>query len=380
MKLNITKANLLKALSAVGKAVSSKPTLEILKNIALEADKGVLRVSATDLEISISTYVGVDIQSEGSTTVSAKTFIEFISLLPEGNITLYLDNNELKVEAEKVKSKFSTIPFDEFPALPTVNDDANLLFRMNKTGFKQAIEKTTFAADRGIRQPVFSGVLFENEGSTINMIATDGFRLSKYVIELLEENSSQIKPVVPYVTLDNLSRLADESEDDIVEAFMVSKNNQMLFKTGRTEITTSLLDGDFPNYRMILPEKTVSSYKINLHELVDGVKLSNVFARQQDAQRIWFRKNQGTDHFTLQSLVPEIGEYESQVEAEIVFEEEGIEISFNPRKLLDILGRVSTEKVILDIVVKPRTDHRMLILKEEGNENFIHLLTPLVGA
>lgn len=380
MKLNITKSNLQKALNAVGKAVSTKPTLEILKNIALDASKGLLRVSATDLELSISTYVGVDIQEPGSTTVNAKTFIEFISLLPEGNITLFLDNNELKVHAEKVKSKFSTIPFDEFPTLPTVNEDASLLFKMSKESFKLAIDKTTFAADRGIRQPVFSGVLFENEDNSVNMVATDGFRLSKYIITLLEGGNKEIKPVVPYISLDNVSRLSDDSEDDFVEAYMVSKNNQMLFKTGRTEITTSLLDGDFPNYRMILPEKTVCSYKIKLSELIDGVKLSNVFARQQDAQRIWFRKNIGTDHFLLQSLVPEIGEYESQVTSEILFEEESIEISFNPRKLLDILSRISTENVILDIVVKPRTDHRMLILKEEGDDNFIHLLTPLVGA
>jgi DNA polymerase III subunit beta len=381
MKLNITKSNLQKALSAVGKAVSTKPTLEILKNIALDASKGgLLRVSGTDLELSISTYVGVDVLDPGSTTVNAKTFIEFISLLPDGNITLYLENNELKVEAEKVKSKFSTIPFEEFPTLPTVNEDATLLFKMARNSFKLAIDKTTFAADRGIRQPVFSGVLFENEDEKVNMVATDGFRLSKYVIELMEGSGKEIKPVVPYVSLDNLSRLSDDSEDDTVEAYMVSKNNQMLFKTGRTEITTSLLDGDFPNYRMILPEKTVSSYKMKLSELVDGVKLSNVFARQQDAQRIWFRKNLGTDHFLLQSLVPEIGEYESQVTTEVLFEEENLEISFNPRKLLDILSRISTEDVILDVVVKPRTDHRMLILKEEGNENFIHLLTPLVGA
>lgn len=380
MRLNITKSNLQKALTAVGKAVSSKPTLEILKNIALDAQKGLLKVSATDLELSISTYVGVDIQVAGQTTVNARTFIDFVSLLPEGNVTLYLDNNELKVETEKVKSKFSTIPFDEFPTLPTVNEDATMLFKISKDSFKKGIDKTTFAADRGIRQPVFSGVLFEMEENRVNMVATDGFRLSKYVIDLIEGNPKEIKPVVPYASLDNVSRLSDESEDENIEVYMVSKNNQILFKAGRTEVTTSLLDGDFPNYRMILPERTVNSYKMKLSELVDGVKLSNVFARQQDAQRIWFRKNLSADHFILQSFVAEIGEYESQVACEIISEEENLEISFNPRKLIDILSKISTEYVIIDIVVKPRTDHRMLILKEEENDNFIHLLTPLVGA
>ncbi len=380
MNLNITKSNLQKTLNAVGKAVSSKPTLEILKNIALDASKGILKISATDLELSISTFVGVDIIEEGSTTVSAKTFSEFISLLPEGNLILKTENNELKVEAEKTKSKFSTIPFDEFPTLPTVNEDATLLFKVEREKFKYALNKVTFAADRGLRQPVFSGVLFENEGTRLNMVATDGFRLSKYQIELTEEISQKITPIVPYVSLDQVMRLCEESEDDVIEAYLVSKNNQILFKTGRIEISTSLLDGDYPNYRAILPEKTVCSYKVNLGSLVDGVKLSNVFAKQEDASRIRFMKTINSDHLLLTSRVSEIGEYESQVSSEVMFEEDSIEIDFNPRKLLDILSRIITENAVLDIVIKPRTEHRMLILKEEGNEDFIHLLTPLVGA
>jgi DNA polymerase-3 subunit beta len=380
MNLNITKSNLQKALNAVSKAVSTKPTLEILKNIALEAQKGVLKVSATDLELSISTYVGVDIIKEGSTTVNAKTFIEFISLLPEGNIILNLDNNELKVEAEKVKSKFATVPFDEFPTLPTVNDDASLLFKVSKEPFKQAVDKTTFVADRGIRQPVFSGILFENNGKSLNMVATDGFRLSKYTIELEEEIKQKITPVVPYNSLDQVSRLCVDSEDENIEAYLVSKNNQILFKTGRIEVSTSLLDGEYPNYRAILPEKTICTYKVNISELIDGVKLSNVFARQEDASRIKFQKSNGTDHLVLKSRVAEIGEYESNITAEVIMEEEELELEFHPRKLLDIFSRISTENVIIDIVIKPRTEHKMLIVKEDQNENFMHLLAPLVGA
>jgi DNA polymerase-3 subunit beta len=199
-------------------------------------------------------------------------------------------------------------------------------------------------------------------------------------MDLAEEISQKITPIVPYVSLDHVMRLCEDSEDDFIEAYMVSKNNQILFKTGRIELSTSLLDGDYPNYQAILPQKTLCSYKVSLQELIDGVKLSNVFARQEDASRIKFVKTSGSDHLTLASRVSEVGEYESQVTTEIIFEEDSIEIDFSPRKVLDILSRIVTEFVILDIVVHPRTDHRMLIVKEEGNENFVHLLTPLVGA
>jgi DNA polymerase-3 subunit beta len=381
MKLNVTKSNLQKALSAVSKAVSGKPTLEILKNIALNANKGVLWVSATDLELSISTYVGVDIIEEGSTTVLAKTFIEFISLLPEGNVSLVLENNELKVETEKVKSKFSTIPYEEFPTLPKVNDESIIIFKIQKEIFIKAVEKTSFAVDRGgVSQPIFTGVLFENALNKLNIVATDRFRLSKYSIELSEDAKDKVSPVIPYNALENVMKLCTESEDDYVEGYLVSKNNQVLFKSGRIEVSSSLLDGEFPNYQAFMPQSTLCTYKIKVSEFIDAVKLSNVFAKQEDALKILFHKTLTSNHLILSSRVSEVGEYQTELSVEVISEDDGIEINFSPKKVIDILTRILSEYVYLDIVVHPRTEHRMLIFREEQNDNFIHLLTPLIGA
>jgi DNA polymerase-3 subunit beta len=229
-----------------------------------------------------------------------------------------------------------------------------------------------------MRQPVFSGVLFENTEESLNMVATDSFRLTKYSLTLLEKIDQDIKPVVPYVSLDQVLRLCGESEEDIVEAYLVSKNNQILFKTGRIEVSTSLLDGDYPNYKAILPDKTVGSYRVDVQELIDGVKLSNVFSAKEDITRIRFKKEVDTQ-ITLFSKVAELGEYETQISVETLFEEEPLEIDFSPKKLIDILSKLNTDKLILDIVIKPRTEHRMLIMKEDQNENFIHLVMPLAG-
>jgi DNA polymerase-3 subunit beta len=381
MKLNVTKSNLQKALNAVSKAVSNKPTLDVLRNIALKADKGVLQVFATDLELSISTYIGVDISEEGGTTVLAKTFIEFISLLPEGNISLILENNELKIETEKVKSKFSTIPFEEFPELPKVGDDTSLLFKIKKEDFIKAVDKTAFSADRsGISQPVFTGVLFEKNDTKLNLVSTDRFRLSKYVIELDESSKDKMNSVIPYAALENVAKLCAESEDDFVEGYVIAKNNQVLFKSGRVEVASSVLDGEFPNYQAFMPQKTVNVYKVNVQSFIDSVKLSNVFAKTEDALRITFSKNLTTDHFLLNSRVSEVGEYENELNVEILSEEDTIEVNFSPRKVLDILAKILTESVYIDVVVHPRTESKMFIFREENNDNFIHLLMPLAGA
>lgn len=381
MKLNVTKANLQRALNAVSKAVSTKPTIEILKNIDLQAEKGVLRVAATDLELSISTYIGVDILEEGATTVLARTFIEFISLLPDGNVSLILENNELKVQAEKIKSKFATIPHEEFPELPKVDDTCEILFKIEKGYFIQAIDKTTFAADRGgISQPVFTGVLFEKTPGKLNIVSTDRFRLSKYFVNIESENKNENSPIIPYNALEIISRLCQESEDDFVEGYLVTKNNQVLFKSGRIEVSSSLIDGEFPNYQAFMPQKTLCTYKVNVQAFIDSVKLSNVFAKTEDALKIVFHKTLDSDHLLLSSRVSEVGEYETELMVEVISEEDGIDINFSPKKVLDILSRISTESVYIDIVVHPRTEHRMLIFREENNDNFIHLLTPLVGA
>jgi DNA polymerase-3 subunit beta len=381
MKLNVTKSNLQKTLNAVSKAVSTKPTLDILKNIALKAEKGILWIAATDLELSISTYVGVDIDEEGSTTVLAKTFIEFISLLPEGNITLSIDNNDLKVETEKVKSKFSTIPFEEFPTLPSVDEESIKLFTIPKEEFIKAIDKTSFAVDRsGISQPIFTGLLLENAPHKLNIVATDRFRLSKYSIELSVDTKEKFSPVIPYSAMENVMKLSMDSDDENVEGYLATKNNQVLFKCGRVEISSSLLDGEFPNYQAFMPKSTICTYRVNVNDFIESVKLSNVFAKQEDALKIVFEKTLDTDHLILSSKVAEVGEYKTELSVEVISEEDGININFRPRKVIDILSKIQSEFVYLDVVVHPRTENRMLIFREENNDNFLHLLTPLVGA
>lgn len=380
MELIVTRSNLLRALNTVNKAVSSKPTLDVLKNISLKAEGNTLKFASTNLEISITTFIGVDIVKEGETTVNSKTFTEFVNFLPEGNINIKLENSELIVETEKTKSKFTTIPYEEFPTLPTSGSESILLYKLDKLALKDVLNKTTFVADRGIRQPVFSGVLFEREGENLVLVATDSYRLSKTNLNIIAEVEKDFNPVVPYSSLDQLLRVADEEDEDYVEVFMVSKNNQVLFKVGRIEITTSLLDGEYPNYRAIMPERTVCTYELNLDELINAIKLSNVFARQEEASRITFTKKVDEGEMLFSSRMSEVGEYESSVAVVILQEEEEVQIDFNPKKLLEILGRINTEEVILELVVKPRSEFRMVIVKEKGNDKFLHLISPLIAA
>lgn len=380
MKINVVKSNLNKALNAVSKAVSTKPTIEILKNIALEAKNGFLKLSATDLELSITTFVGADVIEEGATTVLAKSFIDFISLLPEGNISLSLENNELRVKTDKVDSKFSTIPYDEFPNLAEVDSNSVLLFKVEKNLFIQAMNKVLFAIDRsGAAQPVFGGALFEEDNDFINIVGTDRFRLSKFSINISEKAKLDKAPVIPYFVLDNIAKLSLDTDSEFIEVFLSYKNNQIIFKNGRLDLVSSLIDGEFPNYKDFLPQKKVLVCKADTASFIESVRLSSVFGKNDDATKVLFKKDLEEKVLSVSTKVNEVGEYETIVDIDVIEESDRIFAYFSPKKVLDILTRIDSKFVILEFVSHPRTDHTMLIFKEEDNGNFFHLLTPLVG-
>lgn len=383
MKINITKNALQKALSAVSKAVSTKPTIEVVKNIAIEAKEGTVRFTSTDLEIAISTEAGADVQELGATTVSAKSFIEFISLVKEDEIHLELEDNQLKVKTVKTKSKFPTIPYEEFPQIQKISTKNKVWAKIPSELLVNILDKTTFSADRGSRQPVFSGVLLHQDNpdvdsDMIHVVATDGLRLSKFSLdpeEKIEKDDSKF--IVPYTYMDILAKLVYDTDEEFVEVYLISNENQVLFKAGRIEMSSNLLDDAYPDYKGIIPDSIISTYNINVSELIDAVKLSNVFFNKLEGSRIRFEKEQNTTTMLLKTSSADFGEYETSLNVNVMVENEDLNTDFAPKHLLDILSRIKTENVIVNIVNHPRNEHKLMILNEEDNPNFMHLLTSL---
>ncbi len=381
MKLEVNKSILQKSLSTVIKAVSSKPTLDVLRNLAIEAKDGILKIYATDLEIAITTYIGADIEQKGKLTVNAKMFTEFVSFLPDDNVFIYKEENELVVSCGKVKSKFSIIDFDEYPIIPQLDGNSVLLYEFNVNQLSEGLSKTLFALDRtGISQPVFSGVFFEYDNERINLVSSDRFRLSKYsFVPRSISAKDNFNPIIHYFTLENLYKIMQDNDDvDVVQVFL-NGNRQLIFKIGKTEISSGVIDGEFPNYKSLIPDQVINTYKINVNELRNAVKISNVFGRQEDAVRLNFYSQSGTNKLKISARVPDTGEYEIELEIEKIEYNENLNIYFKPRGILDILDHVNTENVIIDVVKHPRLGSELFILKEEENENFQHLITPLAN-
>lgn len=387
MEITIARHILQKALIAVSKAVSNKPTLEILRNIAIIAKDNTVRFSATDTEISISTVVGADVSKSGSVTVSAKTMIEFVNLVKSETIKLYLDNNELKVDAGNTKSKLPTIGFEEFPELPEINEKSKLWVKISVKDLVPIINKTTFAADRGgERQPVFSGIFIHTLNTNLIFVATDAFRLSRHELVPLEIKTNDYKAIVPYKTMDILAKLVEEEgledtddSDNIVEFFLVSKDNQILFKFGNTELVSNLFDDNYPDYNAIIPDEKGNVYEFELEELINAVKLSRIFFVRNEAPRVRFEKSLKDTEMTIKSFSQDGGDSLTKLKLTVIKEDDSLDSEFSPNYLLEILSRISTSEVEINLVNHPRNNHKLMLLSEKGNDKFIHLLTSLSG-
>lgn len=384
MKVNVAKTNLQRALNAVNKAVSSKPTIEVLANIALEARDGTLKLAATDLETSITILIGAEVLEEGATTVSAKTFVSFVSLLPDTNVLLTLQDNELKVNANKINSKFSTIPYDEFPAITQVDDSCVLILEIDKQTFAQAVDKVIFSVDKvGTAQPVFSGVLLEYDEGNINFVATDRTRLSRYTLTVdkikTSLNSSRFI-LIPYYALENAARLSTDNNDEIIEVHLTPKNSQIIFRNGQLEIVSSLIEGEFPNYKAFIPKEKVAAYRLKTKELQEVVRLANVFGnvKTESSLGIAFKKERGSKELSVSASIAEVGGYDTAIEVETIVDNEDIDSYFNHKNILEAINHINTEYLILEYAIHPPTQYRVLMIKEDNNDNYFHLLTPLV--
>jgi DNA polymerase-3 subunit beta len=365
MKFTCRQENLEKGLNQVYKAVPNKANLPILSNVHLLAESGRLRISATNLDTSIITYVGASIEEEGAITVPAKIFRDFISNLPEGVITITLDKTILKVEMEHNSAKLNTISADEYPEVPVMPADTEVL-ELDSAEFTEAVKSVVFAAASDDTRPIFSGVFLSFVDGIFSVVASDGFRLSEKTLKLDTPFSSTFSAVVPAKTLLEVSRLI--SLDEPTSICLDSRANLVMFKNQDIIVGTRIVEGQFPDYKKIIPSEHSLEVEMAFSDLLSAVRLADVFAQQVDSSmRIKFDP-EGLVHISASS--PESGEHTSSFEAAIDGEE--IEIVLNSKYLLDFLNNIGCERICL------RTQNSLspCVLHPVEKENFLHLIMP----
>jgi DNA polymerase-3 subunit beta len=257
MKISVLQEKLAKGLSSVSKVVPTKPSLSVLSNVLLEAKSGRLQLTATDLNMGMRLWIGAKIEKEGAITVPAKVFGELVSSFPSGTVEIALEGESLRVSCGRHKARLAGIAASEFPALGKLSGKKE--FEVSFEEFHRAVERVAFAASSDETRLVLSGVLIRYQEGIVQLVATDGYRLSLVGLrgvsgKGIEKWRKAVKSVVgdglivPARALRDVDRLADELGASEVKVGLVSDQNLVVFSLGDGEVVTRLIEGSFPNF------------------------------------------------------------------------------------------------------------------------------------
>jgi DNA polymerase-3 subunit beta len=364
MELSVTQKNLTKALGNVGRVASSKTGLPILSNILLRTDGNRLLVAATNLEIASTHYIGAKIITPGAITIPARLVTDFISSLPKGTVDLKVKDSHLTISSGSYKSVINGVIADEFPELPTIDENSSISYSIRSSDFKQAVTQTVITSSNDNTRPTLTGVYWHSFEGNLYLAATDGYRLSE---RRLMETKSEVAAIIPTTTLQEVIRTLS---DDVSEVDMLFDETQVRFRVGESEITSRLIDGNYPDYRQLIPATSETNIVIDASEFVRITKIAGLFARESGGS-VTLTADAEAQTLAVRSIASEYGENTSHTPAEV---SGGGQVTLNSRYLSEALS------VIDGSVVEFRFNGKLApcVLTAKGDDvNYKHIIMPL---
>ncbi len=334
MKFTITRERLQEGLVAVAATVPTKTTLPVLANILIEATSDGLRLSATDLDIAVSTVVPAEVDAEGSVTVPAKKLVEIVRELPSAAIRV-TGSGEQRVNLECGRSKFKLlgIPKEEFPNFPPVGFDK--AWSVTASDIVKLISHVSFATSSEESRPILNGVLWQLQGKEMRMVATNGHRLAKMDIPARGPDASA-DLILPPKALDQVRRLFGPSD----ELEVARSDNHLGFRSGNTLVFTRLIEGPYPNYEQVIPKENDRECTAEKDTMASALRRVGIVASDQ-THRVRLEFTPGSLRFSVNT--PDLGE--AQDEVSVTYDGEPLEIGFNANYLLEILKFMPTDEV-----------------------------------
>lgn len=364
MELTVTQENLARALTSSSRVASSRTQLPILNNILLRTDGHRLMIAATNLEIATSQLIGAKIINEGAITVPARLITEFVSSLPKTTVTLKVENSHLHITADGYNSTINGTVADDFPELPTINETTAVSYAITTADLKQAITQTILTASSDATRPVLTGVYWHSHEGALYLASTDGYRLSE---KRLVETSSEVAAIIPTSSLQEVLRGIN---DDIAEVEVLFDETQVRFRLNDAEITSRLIDGNFPDYRQLIPSTSESTIAISRSEFSQITKVAGLFARQSGGS-VTVTADAEKNVLSLHSVASELGENTSEAAAEV---NANGQVTLNSRYLVDALGVLDSENVVFRFSGKLSP---CVLSSDKKDGDYQHVIMPL---
>lgn len=364
MELSVTQENLARALNNVGRVASSRAGLPVLGNILLRTDGSRLLIAATNLEIASTQYIGAKITSPGSITVPAKLVAEFVSSLPRGTIEISVQTTRMTISSGQYKSIINGVDADEFPELPAIDEKSAVQYILSAADFKQAVSQTVITTSSDTTRPVLTGVYWHSVDSKLCLAATDGYRLAE---RQLVDTDSQVAAIIPASTLHEVIRTMVDGDDEVDVLF---DETQVRFRVGDSEITSRLIDGNYPDYRQLVPKSAETDVTISTSDLLRTAKIAALFARSSGGS-ITLSADADTGKLAINSIASELGENTSEVDVKVTASGE---VTLNSRYLIEALGVIDADEISFSFNGKLSP---IVLRSTTKKPNYFHIIMPL---
>jgi DNA polymerase III subunit beta len=372
MKATVTQQHLAHGLSVVSRAVSPRSTLPVLANVLVATDEGRLRLSATNLEMGITCWIPAQIQEEGSITVPARTLVDLVGTFPNENVQLTLDTRTqtITLVCNSSVHDIKGIDAQDFPPIPV--PDLTEGVDLNLVDFREMIQQVAFAASADEARPVLQGVKMEVQESQITLAATDGFRISVRKEMLANPIKQDFSIIIPARAMSELARIAGDS-DKTVTMVVPQGRGQVIFHLNDAELVSQLIDGNFPDFRAIIPHNYKTRTTISTPAFLKACKQAEIIAREGNnvIKLNIIPEENGTGRVEISALTEETGKSDIQMEANI--EGNALLIAFNVRFLREVLDVIKAPSVALET----NANNTPGVVRPVGDDNFTHVIMPM---
>jgi DNA polymerase-3 subunit beta len=372
MRLACLQDNLSRGLGIVSRAVATRTTLPVTNNILLTTEQSRLKLAATNLEIAIITWVGANVEEDGAITIPSRLFTELVNSLPNDKVDMELAQTTLKLKCGRFESHISGIDAEDFPPIPTIGDGIDT--QIEPEALHLAINQVVFATASEDTRPVLTGVSAEFDEANLTLAAADGFRLAVHKTALLTPVAEKIEIIIPSRSLIELNRLLAD-QDEAVKVSINPNRSQIAFKLKDTEVVSQLLQGAFPNYRQLIPQSYTTRTVFNTSEFLKAVKIAAIFARDSSGIiRFEITPAEGltAGKANISSRSEQLGDNLGELDA--LVDGEAAKIAFNGKYLIDLLGVLKEEKVVLE-TTSPSSPG---VIRPLGTvDNYVHVIMPM---
>ena len=373
MRFSCLQENLAKGLTIVGRAVATRSTLPVLSNILMATDEGRLKLSATNLEVGINCWIGAKVEEDGATTVPARLLTDFVNSLPPERIDAQLvtRTQTMNLKCSNNEANIKGIDAQEFPLILALSEDTGI--KLEAGTLREMIGQVCFAAAVDESRPVLTGVLAELAGTRLTMAAADGFRLSVRHTQLPQEAPVPASVIIPARALQELARVSAE-ENEPIRMTIAPNRSQVFFRLTDIDLISQLVEGNFPDYKQIIPKSHSTHTVVDTAELLKAVKIASLFAREA-ANIVRLRITPGEQgmggRLTVTATSADLGDNVSEINAAV--EGQTIEIAFNAKYLQEVLAVIHTPQVSLQ-TSNPQSPG---VLRPVGDESFVHVIMPM---